>query len=217
MKRKMLLAAGLALALAGSLGYAACPSTVNTVVQPGVIDAAGASQVNIEGCKASYFASLGTNTPAATPTDVAILTGSATKTIKVTRVTITVQATASGAVEYDLVKRSGGTQSAVNTAFAVGTHGGPMDSSDVASTVIAAGLAGVYTGNPASVGTAVGIVQTWTPTLLANAGQTFEYRCSVPSKCITLRGTSQVLAVNGAAHTLLTGEKFGVSFEWTEE
>jgi hypothetical protein len=115
----LILAAALA---AVSIGAQA--QMVNRITGPSILDQAGASQVNTEGQKASYFASLGSNTPAATPTDVAILTGSATKTIKVTRVTITVQATASGAVVYDLVKRSGGTQSAVNTAFAAGTHAG---------------------------------------------------------------------------------------------
>lgn len=190
---------------------------VNSVPQLGIVDTAGATQANIEGQKASYFAGLGGNTPAATPTDVAILTGSATKTIKVTRVRLTVQATASGAIEYRLMKYSGGTQSAVNTAFVAATHAGAMDSSDLASTVITAGLAGVYTGNPASSGTTVGIVDDWTVTALANATMVFTYECTVPAKCITLRGTSQILAVNGNGHTLLTGEKFGIEFTWTEE
>lgn len=190
---------------------------VNVVPALPTRDSAGSGYVNAEGQKASYFAALGNNTPAATPTDVAILTGSATKTIKVTKVRVTVGATASGAVEYRLMKYSGGTQSAVNTAFAAGTHAGAFDSNDPASTVITAGLAGVYTSNPASSGTTVGIVDDWTTTILANAGVVFTYTCTDPAKCITLRGTSQVLAVNGNGHTLLTGEKFGVTFEYTEE
>jgi hypothetical protein len=210
---KLILAAVAALALAGT-AYA---QPVNRVTGPGTIDFAGSSNVNTEGQKASYYASLGNNTPAATPTDIAILTGSATKTIKVTHVRISVGATSSGAVEYRLMKYSGGTQSAVNTPFVVVTHSGPFDSNDAASTVITAGLAGVYTANPASSGTGVGIVDDWTTTILANAGVVFEYTCTRPEKCITLRGVTQVLAVNGNGHTLLTGEKVGVSFEWTEE
>jgi hypothetical protein len=190
---------------------------VNAVPGFGIRDTAGVNYENTEGQKASYFAGLGGNTPAATPTDVAILTGSATKTIKVTRVRLTVQATASGAIEYRLMKYSGGTQSAVNTAFVAATHAGAFDSSDAASTVITAGLAGVYTGNPASSGTTVGIIDDWTVTALANATMVFVYECTVPSKCITLRGTTQVLAVNGNGHTLLTAEKFGIEFNWTEE
>jgi hypothetical protein len=80
----------------------------------------------------------------------------------VLHVRISVGATSSGAVEYRLMKYSGGTQSAVNTAFVVVTHAGPFDSNDAASTVITAGLAGVYTANPASSGTGVGIVDDWT-------------------------------------------------------
>lgn len=210
MKRIIIGAAAL---LAASLACA----QVNVVPALGNRDSVGNAYANTEGQKASYFAGLGGNTPAATPTDIAILTGSSTKTIKVTRVVVSVGATASGAVQFDLVKRSGGTQSAVNTAFAAGTHAGPMDSNDSASTVITAGLAGVYTANPASTGTVVGVVQSWTTTILANAGVVFRYECTVPDKCITLRGTSQVLAVNGAGHTLLTNEKVGVAFEYTEE
>lgn len=190
---------------------------VNVVPALGNRDSAGSAYANDEGQKASYFTSLGSNTPAATPTDVAILTGSSSKTIKVTKVRITVGATSSGAVEYRLMKYSGGTQSAVNTAFAAATHAGAFDSNDAASTVITAGLAGVYTSNPASSGTVVGIVDDWTSTILANAGVVFTYECTHPAKCITLRGTSQVLAINGAGHTLLTGEKVGVVFEYTEE
>lgn len=202
------------LALAIDLPAAA---QVNTVPALGNRDSVGSAYANAEGQKASYFAGLGSNTPAATPTDIAILTGSATKTIKVTKVRITVQATAAGVVEFRLVKRTGGTQSAVNTPFLDGTHSGPFDSGDVASTVTAAGLAGVYTANAASAGTLLGVVDDWTVALAANTGLILEYACREPSKCITLRGTSQVLAINGNGHTLLTGEKVGVQFVWTEE
>jgi hypothetical protein len=83
--------------------------------------------------------------------------------------------------------------------------------------VITAGLAGVYTSNPASTGTVVGIVKTGRRPS-SRTHRDLRVRCARSrAKCITLRGTTQVLAVNGNGHTLLTGEKFGVSFEWTEE
>lgn len=209
----------IAAALLAAFALGAQAQMVNRITGPSILDQAGASQVNIEGSKASYFASLGNNTPAATPTDVAILTGSATKTIKVTKVRITLQATTGAIGEYRLIMRSGGTQSAVNTAFANATHSGQFDSNDAASTVIAAALAGVYTGNPASTGTTVGIIDDWTvSTPTATGGYTvLEYTCSRPAKCITLRGVTQILAVNGNGHTLATAEKFGIAFEWTEE
>jgi hypothetical protein len=78
---------------------------VNSVPALGNRDAAGASYANIEGQKASYFAGLGGNTPAATPTDIAILTGSSTKTVKVTKVRLTVQAPPRAWWSTDLVKR----------------------------------------------------------------------------------------------------------------
>jgi hypothetical protein len=198
---------------------AALAQPVNRVPALGITDSAGVNYVNSEGQKATYFAALGGNTPAATPTDIAILTGSSTKTIKVTRVLLTVQATAAGLVQFDLVKRIGGTQSAVNTAFAANTHAGLMDSADAASSVITAGLAGIYTANPASVGTLSGIYDSRTVTVLANGLNQLEWKfCDrAGARCPVLRGVTQVMAISGAGHTLLAGEKFGVAFEWTEE
>lgn len=210
-KRITLAAALAAFALTAS-------AQVNRVPQLGVVDSSGATNVNQDGQKASYFVGLGANTPAATPTDVAILTGSATKIIRVTRVRLSVQATAAGVIQYDLVKRIAGTQSAVNTAFAANTHAGLMDSGDAASTVITAGLAGVYTANPASLGTLSGIYDSATITMPANGTTVIEWKfCDRPARCPVLRGTTQLMAINGAGHTLLTGEKFGVSWEYTEE
>lgn len=213
MKRFTTLLLGLAFAIAAGA------QPVNRVPALGITDSAGVTYIDSEGQKNSYFAGLGANTPAATPTDIAIITGSATKTIKVTRVLLTVQATAAGLIQYDLVKRVGGTQSAVNTAFVANTHAGLMDSLDTASTVITAGLAGVYTSNPASVGTLSGIYDSRTVTVLANGLNQLEWRfCDrAGAKCPTLRGVSQIMAISGAGHTLLTAEKFGVAFEWTEE
>lgn len=212
----------LALAAALALGMGAAQAQmVNRITGPSTLDVQGSSNVNVEGQKVSYFASLGNNTPAATPTDVAIIAGSATKTVKITRITVTVQATTGAIGEYRLVLRSGGTQSAVNTAFANGTHSGPFDSTSAASTVIANGLSGVYTANPASTGTVVGSPVNWTiniPTPATGAAVVMEYTCGPrPAQCITLRGATQFLAVNGNGHTLAAGEKFGVSYEWTEE
>lgn len=206
-------------AILGLAAVAATAQPVNRVPALGITDSAGVSYSNQEGQKATYFAALGANTPAATPTDIAILTGSATKTIKVTRVLLTVEATAAGLIQFDLVKRVGGTQSAVNTAFAANTHAGLMDSNNAASTVITAGLAGVYTANAASLGTLSGIYDSRTVTMVANGTVQLEWRfCDRGgAQCPTLRGATQVMAINGAGHTLLTAEKFGVAFEWTEE
>lgn len=208
--------AGLALA---AFAFSAQAQLVNRVMGPGTVDVMGSEQVNFEGQKKTFFASLGANTPAATPTDVAILTGATGKVVKVTKVRVTLQGTTGAIGEYRLMKYSGGTQSAVNTAFAAGTHAGAMDSGDGASSVITAALSGVYTSNPASSGTTVGIIDDWTvstPTAV-NGYTVLTYECLRPAKCITLRGATQILAVNGNGHTLATAEKFGVSFEWTEE
>ena len=176
-----------------------------------------ALHTNIEGVLKTYAASLGANTPAATPTDVAILTGASGILVRVTRVLLTIQATAAGILQWDLVKRIGGTQSPVDTAFAADTHVVRYDSLDAVSAVITGGLSGIYTANPASVGTIRGIYDSRTVCVLANGTLQLEWLFGNgrPAKCPVLR-SGEIMAINGAGHTKLTGEKFGVSFEWTE-
>lgn len=163
----------------------------------------------------TYSAGLGANTPAATPTDVAVLFGTALSNRYLISVELSIQATAAGVVQYDLVKRVGGTQSAVNTAFVADTHVSRYDSSDVAMSTD--GLSGLYTSNPASVGTIRGVVRSATIDKAAGLTVVRWQFGDRPGKLPVLRGVTQLFAINGAGHTLLAGEKFGVTFEWVEE
>lgn len=171
-------------------------------------DTAGSTYVNVEGRKATYscFASF---TPVAG--DIAVLPGSASKTIRVTRVEVSLSTTGTAAVEaVQLVKRSAadtaGTSAAMTTV--------PHDSNFAAAS--AAPLS--YTAAPtpgAAVGTIRGVQfndgssalpgnQTWL--------WTFGER---PASAIVLRGTAQELCVNLGA--VVATQTATVSFEWTEE
>ncbi len=172
----------------------------------------GIQTVRIEPDAIFYTAGLGLNSPAATPTDVAFLQGVASKEVRIYRITLSVGATASGQIAYDIVKRVGGTQTVADTPFLATTHSAQMDSNDPVSAVIVSAQSGVYTSNR-TIGTLAGVYASYSVTLLANAGMVFEYKPATP---IVLRGITQSCCINGASHTLLTTEKFGISFEWSE-
>jgi hypothetical protein len=149
-------------------------------------------------------------TAAAAATDLVTITGSATTTVYVTRVTISGTQTTAGLVDVVLLTRStantGGTSGAV-TAVA-------HDTTDAAAaaTVLA------YTANP-TPGTLVGnIRRRYVPvdapaSVVGTEVVTFDF--GDKGRPITLRGIAQVLAVNLNGATV-TGGVFDVEIEWYE-
>ena len=164
---------------------------------------------------ATYSASNGPFTVAASPTDVFTITGSATKVVRIRQIYFSASATNASSANFFLIKRStantGGT-STVRPAV-------PSDSDDGAATAEVR----TYTANP-TLGTAVGTLRSYklvvpqnTPLGSASNGPLNEiYFGNNSQKAITLRGTSEVLALNMNGVTL-TGNSFCVFIEWTEE
>lgn len=177
--------------------------------------AVGQIYANTEGCKPTYTACVSGMAVVASATQIACLVGSATKTIRLTRVRASgTIATAAAYGTVSLVTRSaassGGSPTAVTPV--------PVDSNDAAAT---ATFNGTYTSNP-SQGTAVGIIATdrysgiLTGTVTVLPGTVVWDFGNRPSRCPVLRGTSQELGL------LLSGfgantSTWDVSFEWTEE
>lgn len=175
---------------------------------PAQLDSGGDTLISTNGKKASYraFASF---TPVAG--DIAVLPGSATKKITVTRVEASCSTSGTAALaDLQLVKRSaadtGGTSGAMTAV--------PIDSGDSAAT--SAPLS--YTAAPtpgAAVGTVAGFrimngSATVIPTIVfwqAATGQ--------GAKAVVLNGTAQELAVNVSAVVLT--QTCDIAFEWTEE
>ena len=158
-------------------------------------------------------------TPAATPTDLFIIGGSATKVIRILDIRINGTATALTIADFFLIKRS--------TANSAGTFVAstliPNDANDAAATA----TVGHYTANP-TTGTAVGNVSRAKITLpiatspisdisqnlLPSAG----YGVGFTSKPITLRGTAQQLAINFNGVALPAGSaSWYCSVTWTED
>lgn len=173
------------------------------------IDSAGSHLVSTEGRKNSYRAAKSFTCVAG---DIAVMPGSATKTIKLTGVEVTLST--SGAVAFSdvqLIKRSAadtaGTSAAMTSV--------PLDSNDAAAS--AAPLN--YTVAP-TLGTAVGPI---TSTRILDEGTgsnqatqiVFQFGGNSGIQPVVLRGTAQQIGVNFSA-IVATGT-CSVAFSWTEE
>lgn len=171
--------------------------------------------------KQTFMAS-GTFTPAATPTDLLKIVGSATKTIRVVSVELVTTNTAAGSQQLQVIKRStddtGGTFVAATAVSA--------DSADAAATAVV----GHYTANPAALGTAVGTVRTKRVASPAAVPASFagvavdagvQLLDTLPgaqlNQPIVLRGITQVLAVNFAGAALVAGQTHAYTIVWIEE
>jgi hypothetical protein len=150
-------------------------------------------------------------TPVATATDVLVLKGSATKVIRVTKITIMGSATASAIYDVYLVKRTaantGGTSTAP-TATAADTNDG------TASATLA-----LYTANPSALGTGTNMeaAKTYLGTAAITSPQINFIWGNRNDKAPVLRGTSEALAINFAGAAVPTGASLYLSVEWTED
>lgn len=180
-------------------------------------DSVGNLFVSNEGRKLTYSASTEDFALAAAPTDIAQLVGSSTKTVKILKVSVQIEASAAQTQIFPVlaVKRSTAGSGFTSTATAV-----PHDSGDTGAT---ASLQ-FSTSNP-TTGTKVGTVEaTYLPTISnppssgASAGfLRFEFRpVDEGGKPLTLKGTAQTLAINLGGTTLTGTPHAIVNFTWTE-
>lgn len=160
----------------------------------------------------TYSAST-TFTPPSTPTDLCKVSGSATRTIRVTQVMLTSTQSTAGINNFFLVKRS-----------TDDTGGGPMGMPAVAhhsGGPAASASTARYVTNP-TLGTLVGIIKTFhvfAPAPASVAAGTvivWDYDQDGGSYPILLRGTGEVLAVNFNGAALPTGLSVNCNFLWNE-
>jgi hypothetical protein len=178
-----------------------------------LLDSAGAQVINDAGLKATYMAS-GTLSVVTGATDAIIINGSATKTIKVTKVGYYAIASSALVLPILFIKRrvanTGGTSSAATAV--------PLDSNNAAATAVVT----LYTANPSALGAAVGTILSDSiavPTALAltaNDESSFEFGLGIGRQPIVLRGTAQGLAINLSA-TAITSGVLTYYLQWTEE
>lgn len=159
----------------------------------------------------SYSASAAAFTVATNATDIFLISGSASKTIRIHKIDVTGTTTSGSAIKItiNLIKRStantGGT-SVISTIV-------PHDSNNSAATAVARH----YTANP-TLGTSVGIVRSVSTSFqgagLTDTALTWDFSDD-GGQPIILRGTSENLAVNFNA-TSVVGSVISVSCEWSE-
>lgn len=166
----------------------------------------------VDGQKTTYSASATNIAAAATATDIFTITGSATKTVRVTRIVISGVQTTAGIGSILLIKRSTANSAGTSAAMTAIPH----DSNNAAATATALS----YTVNP-TTGTAVGTLRS-EKYLVAAPASTSDQTSLVwdfgnrPGQAIVLRGIAQVLAVNLNGVTF-TGGSFSCYIEFTEE
>lgn len=169
-------------------------------------DPAGNMIVSTQAAKVTCSAAFNT-TAYVTPTDLAIINGSATKTVKIIRMNLSAANTvAPNYTELFFIKRStadsGGTPTAVTPVV--------WDSADAACTATVTKF-----GSAPTTGTAVGtaldyiVVSDYPQTQLGDFG--------VNSKPIILRGVAEGLAMNFGGAAWPANTTLAVSITWTEE
>lgn len=188
------------------------PSAPGAVVLTASTALGGAFALN-DGLRATYSASITALASAASATDIFTITGSSTKTVRITRLEISGQATTAAAAQVVLLVRSAANTSGTSTSPTAVPH----DSNSAAATATIK----AYTANP-TTGALVGNLKAAYVFLAAPATATvaseplfldFGLR---PSQAIVLRGTAQVLAINLNGVTV-TGGAFDINVEWTED
>lgn len=167
----------------------------------------------VDGFKASYAASVHGLTVAATPTDIWTMSGSATKVIRITRISISGNASSGGNVLFRVIKRSTADTAGTSTTLT----DVPNDSGDAAGTSVVK----AYTVNPTALGTAVGDVADWTLYITGTGNTNQEpfqntWGSMAGSKALVLRGVAQFLCINLNGVTM-GGSSLNIVVEWTEE
>jgi hypothetical protein len=206
--RKILLATAAALALCVHADAANWPSTSGSTVPGAVLEDGAGNKLT---SKPTYRFSQSTGTFAATFTDVWVISGSASKTVRVNLIVLCAAATAATNLETLVVKHStantGGTSSSLTST--------PNDSSNAAST----GTVLNYTANP-TVGTVVGVsgFRKLNVGTVGNSGcLTWTFGPPGAGQPIVLRGIAQQLAVSFSGQAVPSGLAMTIEIETTEE
>ena len=174
----------------------------------------GGLYVTSDGIEAQYSYSVSALAPVATPTDVIIMQGSATKTIRIVSITIGGAATAAGSMPVTVVRRlsTGGTVgSAVLTAIVPGL-------SDNLNAAATATISSVGTANYTTVQTSAGNLFTGRVGLVAlTSAAVYAPLYINPVKSFLLRGTSDYIAINFSGAAVPSGGVLDITIFTNED
>ena len=174
---------------------------------PGTV---GIPSVNTEGTKRTYSCGTGGFTPVATATDFLTIVGSASTTVRVTRIAISGFATSAITEEIFLIVRTTADSAGTKTSPTIAQH----DQNDAAATAVV----NLYSGNP-TLGSSGGILRQ----AKLNCGATGAAGTIVwdfttrNSKGIVLRGIAQNLCLNYNGAAVPSGMSLAIDVEFSEE
>lgn len=215
--KRFLYGIGLALALSGSAFAQSSNSGGSGGGNPTGATYSGQvqdwNQNGIQSFVKTYKYSSLSNTPAATPTDIFSIAGSATKTIRISRIVVGGLATTAGDLNPLLIRRSAPDTGGTCTSQASNIMVRDTNNSTATATL------SLCTANP-TTGTTVGTLDscrlslqlaTATPDVCVFAAGTSNDQMTV------LRGVNDVLAINFAGAAVPAGGVIDLDVEWTEE
>jgi hypothetical protein len=198
----------------GALEYSASalknPVTGNYDAARASAGATGVQAVSSEGTKNTYSSASFGVTLAATATDFWELIGSATKTVRVLRLTITGIATAGASPDILLIFRSSADAGGTATQPTII----PNDSNNAAATAVI----NLYSANP-TLGTAVGTIRARKLNLgAAGSAGMIDWRFSnTNDQAIVLRGVAQCLCLNFNGAAVPAGTSIDIEVEFVED
>lgn len=158
------------------------------------------------------FSQLGV-TPAAATQDLLTLTGSSTRTIRITKIVVGGIANTAGQLNPQIVRRSTPNQAGTSTVQTAATR-------DTTNGGVAA-VATLYTANPTTLGTFIATLDTcrlFLQTSIGGAPDVCAFTYGVNNDQLTvLRGSSDILAINFGGGTVPAGGLIDIDIEWTED
>lgn len=181
-------------------------------------DAAGAQRASmtLDNASAMYRAAKSALTPVATPTAIFVITGSATKTVRVKKITVAGAATAYGEMPVTIVR--GSDAGTLGSAVLTGITPAKMDSGSATATAVVSTVGTAnYTTVPAAAGIAGAARVAFGPLTTAATSSDATKSVWVFDRALVLRGVAEVLYVQGNGSTVPSGGVMDFEVEWEED
>jgi hypothetical protein len=179
-------------------------------IRRSAVGTVGVPVTNTEGTKATYSCAVIGYTAYATPTDLLVLVGSASKTVRVTRFTVSGTATSAISEDIQLIKRTAADTTGTSSQPSIAQH----DSNDSAASAVV----NLYSVIPGGLGTGVNVRSARLNLGATGAAGTVVWDFTTRnSKGIVLRGVAQCVALNFNGAAWPSGGTLDIDVEWTEE
>lgn len=164
-----------------------------------------------DGNRTTYSASFNGLVAASSPTDIWTISGSSSRTIRISRITVTATQSTSAQRDILLIKRSSANTGGTSTTATIASH----DSNNIAPTAVIRG----YTANPSGLGTSAGVLRTRKVFIGAGTSNSDEFLIEFGTRndqALVLRGTAEFACINLNGVTSASNS-FNISVTWTEE